>query len=173
MPQTSGDASGRPGENHETSSARSDRQAGSRFEVPRHGSVSRDAHACPVRRDSPHVMNARILRQRELTRVRPITELALPPRAVNALLRGGVNSIGQLISRSGEDLVTEIIGLGEGTLKTIEAALSRENLTLATAQIPSSTFTQISTRRALTRTKTSRHVKNHNAWVNAADDNLP
>ncbi|MDJ0457055.1 DNA-directed RNA polymerase subunit alpha C-terminal domain-containing protein [Arthrobacter sp. NQ7] len=105
-----------------------------------------------------------MLRERELNRARPITELALPPRAMNALLRGGVNSVGQLIARSREDLLTGIIGLGEGTLKIIETALAQESLTLATAKIPSSTFTQIPTRRALARAKTSRHTKNHNTW---------
>lgn len=119
---------------------------------------------------APGQVEARILRRRELTRVRPIRELALPPKATNALLRGGVNSVGQLITRSREDLMTEIIGLGAGSLKAIETALSQENLTLATAEIPSSAFTQIPTRRALARTKTNRHVKNHKAWVSSTVD---
>ncbi|MFC0457721.1 DNA-directed RNA polymerase subunit alpha C-terminal domain-containing protein [Arthrobacter liuii] len=113
---------------------------------------------------------ARKLRQRELTRVRSINELALPSRATNALLRGGANSVGQLISRSREDLMTEIIGLGEGTLKTIETALSQEDLTLAPAKIPSSAFTQTTPRRALARAKTNRHIKNHYAWISSAVD---
>ncbi|UUL75676.1 hypothetical protein NG819_16060 [Pseudarthrobacter sp. Fe7] len=102
-----------------------------------------------------------------MTRVRPITELKLPSRAENALLRGGINSVGQLISRSREDLMTEIIGLGEGTLKTIETALTQENLTLATAGIPSSAFTQTHIRGALARAKTRRHIKNHNTWISS------
>lgn len=114
-------------------------------------------------------VNARRIRQRELTSIRPITELALPSRATNALLRSGVNSVGQLISRSREDLLTEIVGLGEGTLKTIEATLARDGLTLASTEIASSAFTQAPTRRALTRAKTRRHIKNHNAWASSSE----
>lgn len=77
-------------------------------------------------------------RERELTRFRPVTELALPSRATNALLRNGVRSVGQLIARSKEDLMTEITGLGEGMLKIIEASLALENLSLARADEPSS-----------------------------------
>lgn len=95
--------------------------------------------------------------------------MALPSRATNALLRGGVNSVGQLIRRSREDLLTEIIGLGEGTLKAIEAALARQNLTLAATEIASSAFTQAPTRRPLSRAKTSRHIKNHNTWASSSD----
>ncbi|GGI02929.1 hypothetical protein GCM10007170_45770 [Arthrobacter liuii] len=66
--------------------------------------------------------------------------------------------------------MTEIIGLGEGTLKTIETALSQEDLTLAPAKIPSSAFTQTTPRRALARAKTNRHIKNHYAWISSAVD---
>lgn len=78
------------------------------------------------------------------------------------------NSVGQLISRSPEDLLTEIIGLGARTLKVIEDALAREHLTLAATEITSSAFTQATTRSALTRAKTSRHMKNQNTWASSA-----
>lgn len=112
-------------------------------------------------------------RERELGRFRPITELALPSRATNALLRSGVRSVGQLITRSREDLMTEVMGLGEGMLKVIEAALALENLSLAPANIPSSVFVQISPPRARSRPKTSRHVNNHKAWVRLDEEGNP
>ena len=49
----------------------------------------------------------------ELQRARPISELRLPSRAANGLARHGVNSIGQLIARSRQDLKNEIHGLGD------------------------------------------------------------
>ena len=79
-----------------------------------------------------------MLRHRELTRVRPLSALALTSRITNALLRSGVNSVGQLISRSREDLMAEITGLGEGSLKIIEAAVALENLALAPTETLSS-----------------------------------
>jgi hypothetical protein len=133
------------------------------------GTTSRALPPDPFGGTGHRQVNVRRVRQRELTRVRPITELELPSRATNALLRSGVNSVGQLISRSREDLLTEIIGLGEGTLKIIETTLATENLTLAPTESPSSTFTRTPTRRALTRAKTSRHIKNHNAWASSAE----
>jgi hypothetical protein len=110
-------------------------------------------------------VNAGTLRHRELTRVRPLSALALPSRITNALLRGGVNSVGQLISRSREDLTTEITGLGEGSLTIIEAALALENLALAPTETLSSAFTRTSTSRALSSAKNNRHIKNHNTWL--------
>lgn len=110
-------------------------------------------------------------RERELARFRPVTELALPSRATNALLRNGVRSVGQLIARSKEDLMTEIMGLGEGMLKVIEASLALENLSLAPTDKPSVAFAQVPPRRARSRSKTDRHVTNHKAWIGPRDDN--
>ncbi|MEQ4518186.1 DNA-directed RNA polymerase subunit alpha C-terminal domain-containing protein [Pseudarthrobacter sp. B907] len=114
-------------------------------------------------------VNARVLRDRELTRVRPLSALALPSRITNALLRSGINSVGQLISRSREDLITEITGLGEKSLKIIETALALENLALAPPETLPSAFTRASTSRALSSAKNHRHIKNHNTWVTSTD----
>lgn len=104
-------------------------------------------------------VNDGMLRDRELTRVRPLSALGLPSRITNALLRSGINSVGQLISRSREDLITEITGLGERSLKIIEAAVALEDLELAPPEVLSSAFTRTS------RAKNNRHIKNHNTWV--------
>lgn len=115
-------------------------------------------------------MNAAALRERELSRFRPVTELALPSRATNALLRSGVRSVGQLITRSREDLMTEIIGLGQGTLKAVEAALALENLSLAPSEIPSSVFARTSAGQVRGGPKTNRHIRNHNERVQPGDE---
>ncbi|BCW75475.1 hypothetical protein NicSoilB11_18000 [Arthrobacter sp. NicSoilB11] len=69
--------------------------------------------------------------------------------------------------------MTEVVGLGEETVKAIETALTKENLTLAPTEVPSSAFTQISIRQALSRGKTGRHIKNHDAWANSAEPPPP
>lgn len=90
----------------------------------------------------------------ELQRARPISELRLPARATNGLARHGVNTIGQLIARSRQDLKNEIHGLGSGSISDIEEALKREGLGLAT------------TGRAYRYTRPlSRHARNHRAWL--------
>lgn len=109
-------------------------------------------------------------RERELNRFRPVTELALPSRATNALLRGGVRSVGQLITRSRDDLMAEIMGLGAGMLMVIEASLALENLSLARTNVSSGSFAEMESRRAQGRPKTSRHVDNHKAWSRPGDD---
>ena len=65
--------------------------------------------------------------------------------------------------------MTEITGLGEGSLKIIEAALALENLALAPAEALSSGLTRTSTSRALGSAKNNRHIKNHNVWVTSTD----
>lgn len=90
----------------------------------------------------------------ELQRARPISELRLPSRAVNGLARHGVNSIGQLIARSRQDLKNEIHGLGIGSIRDIEEALKREGLSLATAGRTSRYSRPL-----------GRHARNHHAWV--------
>lgn len=109
-------------------------------------------------------------RERELTRFRAITDLGLPSRATNALLRGGVRSVGQLISWSREDLMTEIVGLGEKAITVIEASLALENLSLARAEAPSAVFAQIPPGRARSRPKINRHVNKHMAWIRLGDE---
>jgi len=90
----------------------------------------------------------------ELQRARPISELRLPARAANGLARHGVNTVGQLIARSRQDLKNEIQGLGIGSISDIEEALKREGLGLATAG------------RAFRYTRPrNRHARNHHAWL--------
>ncbi|QCP00126.1 hypothetical protein FCN77_23460 [Arthrobacter sp. 24S4-2] len=90
----------------------------------------------------------------ELQRARPISELRLPARATNSLARHGVNTVGQLIARSRQDLKNEIHGLGIGSISDIEGALKQEGLSLA------------SSGRALRYTRPlSRHARNHRAWL--------
>lgn len=68
--------------------------------------------------------------------------------------RHGVNTVGQLIARSRQDLKNEIQGLGNGSISDIEEALKREGLSLASA---GSAFRYS---RPL-----SRHARNHHAWL--------
>lgn len=90
----------------------------------------------------------------ELQQARPISELRLPARAANCLARHGVNTIGQLIARSRQDLKNEINGLGIGSIRDIEEALKQEGLSLATAG------------RALRYSRPlSRRARNHHAWL--------
>lgn len=108
--------------------------------------------------------------ERDLGLNRGISDLHLPSRATNALLRGGVRSIGQLITWSREDLMTEIVGLGEKTIMVIEASLALENLSLARAEAPSAVFAQISPGRARRRPKINRHVNKHLACISPGDE---
>lgn len=112
-------------------------------------------------------VNAGMFRHRELARVRNLSALALPPRITNALLRSGINSVGQLISRSREDLMAEITGIGEGSLKIIESVLALENLGLAPSETQPTAFTRTSASRVRSSAKNNRHIKNHNTWVTA------
>jgi DNA-directed RNA polymerase alpha subunit len=90
----------------------------------------------------------------ELQLARPISELRLPARAANGLARHGVNTVGQLVARSRQDLKNEIHGLGSGSISEIEKALMREGLNLATAG------------RAFRYGRPlSRHARNHHAWL--------
>ncbi|WP_251039323.1 DNA-directed RNA polymerase subunit alpha C-terminal domain-containing protein [Arthrobacter sp. ISL-72] len=90
----------------------------------------------------------------ELQLARPISELCLPARAANGLARHGVNTVGQLIARSRQDLKNEIHGLGSGSISEIEKALKREGLNLAAAG------------RAFQYGRPlSRHARNHQAWL--------
>jgi DNA-directed RNA polymerase alpha subunit len=85
---------------------------------------------------------------------RPISELRLPTRAANGLARHGVNTIGQLIERSRQDLKNDIHGIGVGSINDIEEALKREGLSLAAAG------------RALRYSRPlSRNARNHRAWL--------
>ena len=84
---------------------------------------------------------------------RPISELRLPTRAANGLARHGVNTIGQLIERSRQDLKNNIHGIGVGSINDIEEALQREGLSLAAG-------------RALRYSRPlSRNARNHRAWL--------
>jgi DNA-directed RNA polymerase alpha subunit len=102
----------------------------------------------------PDGQRALSTRSIELQRARPISELRLPARAANGLARHGVNTIGQLIARSRQDLKNEIHGLGIGSISDIEEALKREGLSLATAGRGSRSTRPL-----------SRHARNHRAWL--------
>ena len=84
----------------------------------------------------------------------------VPLRARNAVLRHGMTCIEDLTSRSRQELLTEIIGLGIGSLNRIEEALARKNLSLA----PEGTHSAHA--RPYRRPK-DRHVRNHNKWQEA------
>lgn len=79
----------------------------------------------------PERAQAAARRSLELGSARPIGELGLTGRTANALLRHGVNTVGQLIARSRHELAFEIRGLGEGGLAEIEKALKDRGLGLA------------------------------------------
>lgn len=81
----------------------------------------------------------------------------LSTRARNALLRHGMDTIEELTSRTRQELLTEIIGLGTGSVNRIEEALARKNLTLAPER------THSAHARPYRRPK-DRHVRNHNRW---------
>ena len=99
-------------------------------------------------------MEGQLIRGAELKRPGPLAHLRLPSKVENALLRQGIRTIGQLISRSREDLVTEVRGLGSTAALAIVDALAGEGLTLADdageMRYPG---------------KTRQHVLNHYAWL--------
>lgn len=99
-----------------------------------------------------------LARRTEPELARPISALSLPARAENALVRNGVRTIGQLLTRSRDGLVTEIIGLGTGSLAAIEDALARENLALATEN------RSFRYKRPYAHPN-DRHARNHNTWL--------
>lgn len=99
-------------------------------------------------------MEQQLIRRAELERVRPLTGLQLPSRVENALIRHGIGSVGQLIARSQEDLLTEIRGFGTGSAAAVVEAPAREGLLLA----EDAGYTRYPL-------KTRRHVLNHYAWL--------
>lgn len=105
--------------------------------------------------------SGKAIRKVELTRTRPVTVLRLPRRAENALLRNGVYTVAQLIARSRNEVLAEVVGLGVGSLRTVEDALAMENLSLAKE-------TRVFARaRPYSRPK-HRHIKNHNEWLSSS-----
>jgi len=62
---------------------------------------------------------------------RPVRELELSIRSENCLLRGGIHTIGELITRSREDLL-KIRNLGKISLREIEEKLEKQGLHLST-----------------------------------------
>ena len=107
-------------------------------------------------------MEGQLIRDAELKRPRPLAHLRLPSKVENALLRQGIRTIGQLISRSREDLVTEVRGLGSTGALAIVDALAGEGLTLANdageMRYPG---------------KTRQHVLNHYAWLDPVSPTPP
>ncbi len=61
---------------------------------------------------------------------RPVRDLELSVRSENCLLRGGVHVIGELVSRTREDLL-KIRNLGKISLREIEEKLSKFDLNLS------------------------------------------
>jgi DNA-directed RNA polymerase alpha subunit len=110
----------------------------------------------------PQNTRSRTPRTIELGQVRPVAELGLSRRAVNTLLRHGVNTVGQLIARSSDDLYLELHGLGEISLKEIEDALAGQGLSLSPQ---TSTFRYV-------RKPLRRHVRNHNMWQHPQTSDL-
>ena len=101
-------------------------------------------------------MNPQLIRELELHRQRPVSLLFLPGRVQNSLLRHGIRTVGQLITRSEEDLLTEVRGLGATSTAAIVIALAREGLNLAA----DSGYTRYPRR-------DGRHVVNHHAWLDS------
>ena len=64
---------------------------------------------------------------------RPVRDLELSIRSENCLLRGGILSIGDLVSRGREDLL-KIRNLGKISLREIEEKLEQADLSLVTAE---------------------------------------
>ena len=61
---------------------------------------------------------------------RPVRDLELSVRSENCLLRGGVHVIGELVSRTREDLL-KIRNLGKISLREIEEKLAKFDLNLS------------------------------------------
>ncbi len=61
---------------------------------------------------------------------RPVRDLELSVRSENCLLRGGVHIIGELVSRTREDLL-KIRNLGKISLREIEEKLAKFDLNLS------------------------------------------
>ena len=87
-----------------------------------------------------------------------VNELNLPPRVMNALIRHGVQTIGQLATRTRNEWLTEIVGLGVGSVRAIEEALAREDLSLVAESF-------VSVRARPYAHPKDRHVRNHQAWL--------
>lgn len=87
-----------------------------------------------------------------------IGELGLTGRTVNALLRHGVNTVGQLTAQSRQELAFGIRGLGERGLSEIEKALKDRGLDLAVG--PDYRYVPPSYRNAI----------NHQQWMKPVND---
>lgn len=87
-----------------------------------------------------------------------VSGLGLPSRAENALARHGIRSVDVLVTWSRSELLTQVVGLGDGSLDLIEKVLASRGRQLA-ADNAGKTYQQshASTNR--------RHIKNHHAWV--------
>ncbi|GAB2714764.1 hypothetical protein ACX801_09030 [Arthrobacter bambusae] len=84
----------------------------------------------------------------------PLREIKLPRMTVNALLRSGVQTVGQLIALSAKNLREDVAGIGAGSILAIEGALADEGLRLAPDN-GSDRYIRPS----------DRHVRNHKAWL--------
>ncbi|WP_311212339.1 MULTISPECIES: DNA-directed RNA polymerase subunit alpha C-terminal domain-containing protein [unclassified Arthrobacter] len=87
-----------------------------------------------------------------------VSSLGLPSRAENALVRHGIRTVEVLTTWSRLELLTQVVGLGDGSLDLIEAVLAHMGRHLA-ADDAGRRYHQP---RAGTN---QRHIKNHHAWA--------
>ncbi len=59
----------------------------------------------------------------------PLDDLAISTRLIQALRRGGITTIGELVAKTGQDLL-ELNGIGQGSVDDLKAKLAKRGLTL-------------------------------------------
>lgn len=89
----------------------------------------------------------------------PLSEIKLPRMTANALLRSGVQTVGQLIALSAKNLREGVAGIGTGSILAIEDALADEGLRLAP---DNGSYRYVRS--------SDRHVRNHNTWLQPVVD---
>ncbi|TAP42766.1 DNA-directed RNA polymerase subunit alpha C-terminal domain-containing protein [Arthrobacter sp. S39] len=87
-----------------------------------------------------------------------VSSLGLPSRAENALVRHGIRTVEVLTTWSRNELLTQVVGLGDGSLDLIEAVLALRGRRLA-ADDAGRRYHQPHAG------TNQRHVKNHHAWA--------
>src|SRR3989338_1239273 len=93
------------------------------------GTIALDAIFSPIRRVNYEVENMRVVdRDAEVLKTR-ITELSLPQRVEDALDNASIRTVGGLVRKREDDLLS-IEGLGQKGLQDIKRALSNLGLTL-------------------------------------------
>ena len=97
-------------------------------------------------------------RPAETSRIRLISELEIPTRAIQALARHGIRTIGVLITWSRTELANEVVGLGEKSLDALQEVLKAHGLAFPNIE---TTHTQ----QVQTPLTNSRHINNHSVWI--------